>query len=473
MLPLSWQRCLNRLARTVEAGRRPTRRPGSSHARRPAVEGLEDRTVPAVTNLNTGHSFSTIQAAINDPATVAGNTILADAGTYAEKVTINKSIILEGAQHGVDARTRSGAESIVTGAGNSGFTPFNVTASNVTIDGFTVEDATSGNTFGFGIVLGAGTSGTHVLNNIIQDNIVGLSLANNSASNQTVIQHNLFKNNNQSGPASGTGIYSDQFNAGGTLSDVLIDGNTFTGQTDAGIDFSSTDATKPATGITISNNVFDGNGRGLLAFNLTSSTINGNTFSNSTGSATADIRLFEGDTGLTITGNLLQNGAGRALRISNFGTGSPDASNIRFVLNSISGYTGPSGTVQVDNYTGTLDATCNWWGAISGPSTAANPGGLGQTLVDPGNHVKFMPWLVYGTDASSTTPGFQLPSSIAVSPGGDISAADNDYRRLANAVACLQSGQTLTLSGTFDWTQPFAAAAWAKGVDGVAGNGDD
>src|SRR5262249_19721579 len=151
-------------------------------------------------------------------------------------------------------------------------------------------------------------SGSHILNNIIQSNIVGLSLANNSNTSQAVIAGNLFRTNNQPGPVSGTGIYSDQFNAGGTLTNVLIDHNTFDGQSDAGIDFSSTDATQPATGITISNNVFDSNSRGMLAFNLTNSTIASNTFSNSTGALTADIRLFEGNNGLLITGNLLENG---------------------------------------------------------------------------------------------------------------------------------------------------------------------
>ena len=57
--------------------------------------------------------------------------------------------------------------------------------------------------------------------------------------------------------------------------------------------------------------------------------------------------------------------------------------------------------------------------------------------------------------------------------GGDVSAADNDYTRLANAIGCVQSGQTLVLSGTFDWTMPFSSAAWAKGNDGVAGTADD
>src|SRR5262249_41860550 len=78
---------------------------------------LEDRLVPAVTNITPGHigTFATIQEAVN--AASPGDTILADPGTFSEHVTINKSLVLEGAQHGVDARARSGAESIVDGGG--------------------------------------------------------------------------------------------------------------------------------------------------------------------------------------------------------------------------------------------------------------------------------------------------------------------------------------------------------------------
>ena len=70
------------------------------------LERLEDRTVPVVTDLTQHTTWSTIQDAVTNAT--AGDTILADAGTYSESVTINKSLTLEGAQHGVDARTRSG-----------------------------------------------------------------------------------------------------------------------------------------------------------------------------------------------------------------------------------------------------------------------------------------------------------------------------------------------------------------------------
>ena len=63
------------------------------------------------------------------------------AGNYAEMVTVNKSLTIRGAQAGVNATTRSGAESDITGAlQSSGVSAsFYITASDVTIDGFTIQ----------------------------------------------------------------------------------------------------------------------------------------------------------------------------------------------------------------------------------------------------------------------------------------------------------------------------------------------
>src|SRR6516225_6013607 len=197
------------------------------------LERLEDRLAPAVHDITTPGTFATIQAAVD--AANPGDTLLADPGTYNEHVTVNKALIILGAQHGVDAQDgRPGAmESIVDGGG---FVPFFVTASNVTIDGFTIQGATNNNNAFpnlFGVELNQGTSGSQILNDIIQNNDVGIALANNSATTPAIIQHNLIQNNNQPGSGSGDGIYSDQFVAGGTLSDVLIDSNTFIGNSDA------------------------------------------------------------------------------------------------------------------------------------------------------------------------------------------------------------------------------------------------
>jgi hypothetical protein len=74
---------------------------------------------------------------------VSASTVIVNAGTYNERVTINKPLTLLGAQAGVDARGRTGAESIVTEAGLSTPNPdvlIEVTAAadGTTIDGFTL-----------------------------------------------------------------------------------------------------------------------------------------------------------------------------------------------------------------------------------------------------------------------------------------------------------------------------------------------
>jgi hypothetical protein len=252
-----------------------------------------------------------------------------------------------------------------------------------------------------------------VLDNIVQDNIAGLSLANNSADHQTVVEHNLFRNNNQPGPGSGSAIYSDQYNAGGALTNVVIQGNSFLnnvgsdGYSGTAINLSST-ATGSQSDIEITGNTFDGNGRALIAFNLADSSFTQNVVTNSQYVGSADLRLFEGVNQFTVTNNILTgNGTDlRGMRISDIGTGAPAASNITFEQNSITGYGNASVEIGPGAYTGTLDATGNWWGA----STAA---GVAAKVI---GDVDFSPFLLTGTD-TSPAPGFQGDASVAPGAG--------------------------------------------------------
>jgi hypothetical protein len=360
------------------------------------VDGFGTVTTGSITGSVAG--ATTINDAIAN--TVSGGTVEVLEGTYAQRVNVNKSITVLGAQHGVDARTSRGAESVVTGVGNGGQTPFYVTANNVTLDGFTVEGATNGNVFGYGILLGKGTSGAHVLNNIIQENIIGLGLANNPAGEAAVVQHNLFRSNNATGPAGGNAIYSDEYVAG-PLANVTIDANRFEGHDDAALNLSAT-VPGSQSAITFSNNDVVDNGRAAFLFNVVDSTFSNNTVSGSTSAASADFRIYGGVRNVRFTGNLLSGGAGDAIRV----TGSNN-SGLVVQGNSITGYAGDGLEVVSGAYTGgPLDATGNWWGTNTAAGVAAEISG----------NIDFTPFLITGKDTSAA-PGFQGDTGVAPGEG--------------------------------------------------------
>lgn len=337
----------------------------------------------------------TLQAAINKAS--SGDTVNVEAGTYpvAGVVTVNKTLTLKGALSGIPAREHSEPESILENSGG-----LYVTANDVIIDGFQVQNSTSGAFTGYGIALGAGTSGAHVINNIIQDNIVGLGLANHpSGGTQAVVQYNVFRNNTQPGPASGHAIYTDQYVAGeGGVEDVLIANNDFLDENGAvtgtfGIGISNTGAS-PFTAIQIHNNKFESvspNSRGMYFFGTASSSIKSNSIRNKTNYA---IRFLGGNDGITIECNVILE-SNRAVHVS-FGANS----NITVKDNNIAGNLVAGLEVSTGTYSGVLNAENNWWNSPSGPMTPTNPPGTGDKIIDPDGVVDFTPFRTAAIDDS-------------------------------------------------------------------------
>lgn len=120
-----------------------------------------------ITNPGSG-PYSTIQAAINDAATVNGDIIVVDPGTYNERVTVTKSLTIQG----VNKLT-----TIVDGTGligpGSGFY-INPGIINVTIKDLTIKNfaGTAPNSYA-GIYAVGGNHNLTVTNNIIKDNVGG------------------------------------------------------------------------------------------------------------------------------------------------------------------------------------------------------------------------------------------------------------------------------------------------------------
>jgi hypothetical protein len=158
--------------------------------------------------------FNDIQSAVT--AAAPGDTVHVCAGTYAGGIDVGKTLNLVGAKAGHDARTRSqSGESIISGGGVLG--GLFLHADGVVVNGFTIRGEVSGP----GIYTSPAFSGYRILNDIVTANVFGIYL-NTGAGTQTLVQHDLITNNNQSGSANGNGIYTDQ----GTQ-DVLIAENTF------------------------------------------------------------------------------------------------------------------------------------------------------------------------------------------------------------------------------------------------------
>ena len=289
-------------------------------------------------------------------AATAGDTVNVAAGTFAENVLINKALELLGAQAGVDARTgRAGAsETILDATNNAGRTLFNVSAGGVVIDGFTVQNSTNANLSGAGIRLAQSAAGTRVRNNIVENNIVGLFLANAGGTQQLVVENNLFRNNNQPGPVTGTAIYTDDTIAGGSLANVLIQNNAFRSNDNAGVLL----AGSAQTDITISNNSFTNDGSAVVLFGTTDATVSGNTVTGSTGTG---VFIGGGVSDVEISGNTFTDGATRAIRAIDV-AGTPNA-NLTISGNTLNQDAAllPDGTalIQLDDVAGTSSVTGN------------------------------------------------------------------------------------------------------------------
>lgn len=338
-----------------------------------------------------------------------GGTINVAAGTYEEAFTIDKSLTLQGPKSGVDAkfRTVDTTEAVIdpndSSAGAEKSWVIRPRASDVTIDGFTIQNP----------ILVYGSAGLiditgawdniQIINNILQQPGVSTSASTNwgkfginvEGASNILIENNYFK-------------------------DILCDTAT---------PWNGTSAIWPSgsSNIEILNNKIENAtsfGVGLSGSN-NSVTIMGNeiTLGIQSGTAepsirTAGIRIGADNDNITIEGNLIYNCTGTTgapaagITIQNEGinniTNNQIMDNI-YGVNIVETAIVSTTTINdneikgnteygiLNNTTNPVDAIHNWWGHTSGPTHADNPGGTGDAVSD---NVDYYPWYI---DEEQTT----------------------------------------------------------------------
>ena len=315
------------------------------------------------------NAFATIQKAIGS-AVSSGDTVLVGPGTYEEDVNITKSLQLLGAKAGIPAgpdanpagRGDPDEESIIKGTITESR---NVSGS--TIDGFTIL---SNGQHGINLTPTARVEDV-IKNNIIDGgpgNIVKAGIWSARGGGYLITNNNIRNY-----------LRGMMFDGGATDPQCTISGNYITNCSMVGIHTMGS----WSNGHIFSNNLIENSGSGII--------------------------LAQGEH--EVSYNTIRNNSGNGILL----WGTPRTSGIRITHNTIEGnVTGiklspdDSGAVNneahfnniVGNAAGVLnehsaefDATLNWWGDPSGPSTSLNTFNVGQQGDKVSANVDFTPWL--------------------------------------------------------------------------------
>ena len=326
--------------------------------------------------------YATIQGAVND---VGCTTINVGPGTYAENVSIARSLTLNGAQAGNPIAGRifgSASESTI-----SGVTPIGavgavaVNASDVVINGFSVTNSVTVGA-ALGIVVKAGNN-TTVNNNII-DTVTTPDPGGNGTAQAIYLENGpdnvkILNNgmNNIQSVRSAKGVLIG-FNGGADPSkNALVQGNSIT---------NINSGTRGAYGVSVANVIGTS---GLEIRNNVINNLNGGGWAHAVG--------LEGDTpGVIVANNTISNLiASGADRIAVWFESNPSFSSGQVNNNNLDVTAISFGMAVQPTLTGTnVNGTCNWWGDASGPSGVGSGTG---SQVSP--KVTFAPWLI------SSAPG--------------------------------------------------------------------
>jgi hypothetical protein len=346
-----------------------------------ALGGGTARATVGGPTCNVPADYATIQAAVN---VATCSTINVAAGAYGENVSIARTLTLKGAQAGNPVASRTfgslTTESTITGVALATGAPvIQVNAASVTIDGFSITNpATLFSSTGIDVKVGG--DGTVITNDII-DGITTADTTGNGTAQAVYLENgpdNVTVRANEMG-----NIHSNRSAKG-----VLIGSNGGTNPSDNAVIADNsihdvTSDTRGAYGVSVANIV--GGTAGLQILNNTIAKLNG---PGANGWVHA-IGLEGGTPGVVVTGNSISNLSGPTHSIAvwfenedtSFATGHVNNNNLAVGSSNYGMAVDPA-------LTGTVDGTCNWWGAANGPGPVGSGSGSLVSL-----QVTFSPWL--------------------------------------------------------------------------------
>ena len=238
-----------------------------------------------ITNTNTGKTFCSIQAAINDPQTAAGHTLELTAGVFNEQVLVNKSVIIRGV---------SASQPVInfTGTPSGKPTVFDVSVANVTIENLNIKvDQTK-------LLSGIIASGVNISNLIIKNNIIQAYASSGAATAGSYGDRNAVSINY-------TGSTNYRIGGSGGENTILFKGNTVSGVANDGFGksrFFRSGISTDESGGNFSNNIIQSINHDILVrfgsngnISITNNILNGG------GVELADMNVGAGT--LTVSGN--------------------------------------------------------------------------------------------------------------------------------------------------------------------------
>lgn len=180
---------------------------------------------------------------------------------------------------------------------------------------------------------------------MIQGNNEGINLQNPDASDPAVIEDNVFANNDQGGNIESDGDTGTAiFISNGPANDTTISGNTFTGDSQAAINFAGASGNNSA-GLDVTDNTSTNDSTFVVATNSTNALIDGNTITTSPSApggfgdaildAGANVGLRISNNTMTATGSSSADGQA-GIRLSTYFGSASDSTTA--TSNKIKGY---------------------------------------------------------------------------------------------------------------------------------------